>query len=67
MTELKSFSDVWKDHKKDTPITWALMALVFFLAANTFSLSVSIVINVVFALVAATVLMVIAMEFQRYG
>ena len=66
MTELKSFKTVWDEHKKDTPITWILMVIVFFLAANTFSLF-NLLGNIVFAVVAGTVLILVAMEFQRYS
>lgn len=67
MTELKSFKQVFQEHKKDTPITWVLMVIVFFLAANTFSLFKELLGNIVFAVVAGTVLILIGMWFQRYS
>ena len=65
MTELKSFRQVFSEHKHDTPITWILMVIVFFLAANTFSLF-NLLGNIVFAVVAGTALILVGMEFQRY-
>jgi uncharacterized membrane protein YjjP (DUF1212 family) len=67
MTELKSLKDVWNEHRKDTPITWVLMVIVFFLAATTFNLFGELLGNIVFAFVAGTVLITACLYLQRWS
>ena len=66
MTELKSYYEVWQDHKKDSVVTYILFVVVFFLAASGFELGPSWHYNLVFALLASFLLIICCMWFQRY-
>jgi lipopolysaccharide export LptBFGC system permease protein LptF len=67
MTELKSYKEVFQEHKKDSVITYSLFVVVFFLAASAFTLGPSWHYNLAFALLASFLLILGCMHFQRYG
>lgn len=65
MTDLKSFKEVWQAHRKDTPITWVLMVIVFYLATSVFISE--LLEKIVISVVAGTVLIVACLWLQRYS
>jgi fatty acid desaturase len=66
MDDLKTYSEVFKEQKGATIITFILFVVIFFLAASGFELGLSWYYNLVFALLAAFLLMLACVHFQRW-
>jgi fatty acid desaturase len=64
---LKTYGEVFAEHKKDSIITFIFFVVVLFLAASGFELGPSWYYNLVFALLAAFLLMLACVHFQRYS
>jgi hypothetical protein len=67
MDDLKTYREVWNSQKGATITTFILFVVIFFLAASGFELGPSWYYNMAFALLAAFLLMLACVHFQRYG
>ena len=65
MNDLKTYSEVWREHRKDSIITFVFFVIIFYLLAAVMTFA-EWYYNITFAVLASFLLMLVCMHFMRY-